>query len=105
MFGSSTAGLNILESHLKKITMEGQWQSFLHTAGNSAVALRKRPGAKIRVQPTSIARRLPRVTKGSKRLPSGRPANCEINTKKRKRNLGTNVQLNVPNAKSHGHNH
>ncbi|CAI6348160.1 unnamed protein product [Macrosiphum euphorbiae] len=105
MFGSSTAGLNILESRLKKITTEGQWQSFLHTAGNSAVALRKRPGAKIRVQPTSIARRLPRVTKGSKRLPSGRPANGEINTKKRKRNLGANVQLNVPNAKSHGHNH
>jgi len=105
MFGSSTAGLNILESRLKKITTEGQWQSFLHTAGNSAVALRKTPGAKIRVQPTSIARRLPRVTKGSKRLPSGRPANGEINTKKRKRNLGANVQLNVPNAKSHGHNH
>ncbi|XP_050065244.1 uncharacterized protein LOC126554199 [Aphis gossypii] len=104
-FGSSTAGLNILESRLKKVTTEGQWQSFLHTAGNSTVALRKRPGAKIRVQPTSIARRLPRVTKGSRRLPSGRPANGEITTKKRKRNLGGNVQLNVPNAKSHGHNH
>lgn len=48
-FGSSTAGLNILESRLKKVTTEGQWQSFLHTAGNSTVALRKRPGAKIRV--------------------------------------------------------
>lgn len=67
MFGSSTTGLNILESRLKNITTEGQWQSFLHTAGNSIVALRKRPGAKIRVQPTSIARRLPRVTKGSRR--------------------------------------
>ncbi|KAL4130890.1 hypothetical protein QTP88_008267 [Uroleucon formosanum] len=41
MFDSSTEGLNILESCLKKITTERQWQSFLHTAGNSTVALRK----------------------------------------------------------------
>ncbi|KAF0723720.1 Uncharacterized protein FWK35_00027157 [Aphis craccivora] len=64
---------------------KGSWESFLHTAGNQAVQLRRRSGAAIRVQPTTIARRLPLITRGSKRLPSGRPAKNEIILKKRQK--------------------
>lgn len=48
-FGSSASGL-------KKITTEGMWESFLHTAGSS-VPICRRCGTTIKVQPTSIARR------------------------------------------------
>ncbi|KAF0691420.1 Uncharacterized protein FWK35_00038159 [Aphis craccivora] len=71
-----------METRLKKIKSKGNWGSFLHTAGNQAVQLR-RSGAAIRVQPTTIARRLPLITRCSKRLPSGRPAKNEIILKKR----------------------
>ncbi|KAL5239642.1 hypothetical protein ACI65C_007052 [Semiaphis heraclei] len=104
-YGSSSSGLQTLEARLKKITSEGQWETFLHTAGSLSVPFRNRSGTKISVQPTSIARRSPNITRGSKRLPSGRPAKCESNTKKRKRNLGSNVNANLPNAKSHGRAH
>lgn len=104
-YGSPSSGIQTLEARLKKITSEGQWETFLHTAGNLSVPLRKRSGTKISVQPTSIARRSPNITRGSKRLPSGRPAKCESSTKKRKRNLGSNVNANLPNAKSHGRGH
>jgi len=104
-YGSSSSGIQTLEARLKKITSEGQWETFLHTAGNVSVPLRKRSGAKISVQPTSIARRSPNITRGSKRLPSGRPAKCESGIKKRKRNLGSNVNANLPNAKSYGRGH
>jgi len=67
--------------------------------------LRRRSGAAIRVQPTTIARRLPLITRGSKRLPSGRPAKNEIILNKRRRNLGENIKKNQPNAKSHGSGH
>ncbi|KAL5239474.1 hypothetical protein ACI65C_006884 [Semiaphis heraclei] len=104
-YGSSSSGLQTLEAGLKKITSEGQWETFLHTAGSLSVPFRNRSGTKISVQPTSIARRSPNITRGSKRLPSCRPAKCESNTKKRKRNLGSNVNANLPNAKSHGRAH
>jgi len=104
-YGSSSSGLKTLETRLKKIKSKGNWESFLHTAGNQAVQLRRRSGAAIRVQPTTIARRLPLITRGSKRLPSGRPAKNEIILKKRQRNLGENIKKNQPNAKSHGSGH
>lgn len=52
----------------------------------------------------TLSRRKLGVTRGSKRLPIGRPANSDKNKnneRKRKRNLGENVKNNVPNAKSH----
>ncbi|KAL5241832.1 hypothetical protein ACI65C_009242, partial [Semiaphis heraclei] len=102
---SSTSGLKMIESRLKKITSVGMWESFLHTAGASSVPLRRRSGATIKVQPTSIARRPLALTRGSKRFPAGRPAKQEKIINKRKRNLGQNIQNNFPNAKSHGRGH
>ncbi|CAH0560621.1 unnamed protein product [Brassicogethes aeneus] len=102
-FGSSSNGLRILNDRLKAIKSEGQWESFLHTAGNS-VPLRRR-NATIKVQPTSISRRAAGVTRESKRLPSGRKFKDEKVIKKRKRNLAQNIKLNKPNALSHGYNH
>lgn len=75
---------------------------FFTTAGQQ-VALRRRDSAMIKVQPTSIARRSAKVTKGSKRLLAGRPPLAEKSTvKKKKRNLGLNINTNQTNAKSHG---
>ena len=60
----------------------------------------------IRVQPTSIARRRPGITKSGRRVPAGRPPTLhQSRGLKRKRNLCENVKENVPNAKSHGINH
>lgn len=101
-FGSSSSGILKLEERLKKIKTEGQWETFLHTAGQQ-VALKRRDGAMIKVQPTSIARRSAKVTKGSKRLLAGRPPSGEKTMgKRKKRNLGLNINLNQTNAKSHG---
>lgn len=58
---------------------------------------RYKAGAKIRVQPTSIARRRPGLTRGSKRQRSGRPPKDQPGAKKRKHNLSQNVQSNVRN--------
>lgn len=82
-FGSSSSGFLKLEEHLKKIKTEGQWETFLHTNGQQ-VALKRRDSAIIKVQPTSIARRSAKVTKGSKRLLAGRPPLGEKTTVKKK---------------------
>ena len=63
-FGSSSGGLQKFYSKLNKISSEGQWEEFLHTSCNR-VSLRHRAGASIHVQPTSIARRSLKVTRGS----------------------------------------
>lgn len=100
-YGSSSTGIKKLEQRLKKIKSKGQWENFLHTAGN-CIPLRNREGATIKVQPTTIARRNVGITKGSKRLLVGRPPLGENVPKKRKRNLNLNINCNQPNAKSHG---
>lgn len=104
-YNSSTSGLKMIECRLKKITSEGMWESFLHTAGGVSVPLRRRSGTTIKVQPTTIARRSLTLTRGSKRFPVGRPAKQEKLINKRKRNLGHNIKNNLPNAKSHGRGH
>ncbi|KAG8174843.1 hypothetical protein JTE90_010878 [Oedothorax gibbosus] len=86
-------------SRLTRIKTEGQCETMLHTIGSN-VPLRRKAGATIKVQPTSIARRSATVTRGSKRLPSGRPVSAS-SSKKRKHNLSYNVKLNQPNAKKH----
>jgi len=91
---------------LENVKTATGWDSFLATAGSS-VSLRHRSRASIRVQPTTISRRKPGITRGSQRLPIGRPVTGIKKKKilKRKRNLQENVNLNIPNAKSHGTNH
>lgn len=89
--------------HLKKIKSVAIQESFLSTAG-STILLRHRSRATIHVQPTTISRRKPGVTRDSKRLLVGRPAKTDINKineRKRKRNLAKNVRKNIPNAKGH----
>jgi len=100
-------GLEFFKKRLDRVTSESQLASFLHTAG-SAVPLRYRAGAAIRVQPTSLSRRRPGITRGSKRAPSGRPAASAVvgaARRKRPRALGTNISRNVQNSKSHGTGH
>lgn len=91
---------------LENVKTATGWDSFLATAGSS-ISLRHRSRASIRVQPTTVSRRKPGITRGSQRLPVGRPVTGIKKKKivKRKRNLQENVNLNIPNAKSHGTNH
>ncbi|KAF5301164.1 hypothetical protein FQA39_LY10842 [Lamprigera yunnana] len=67
-----------------------------------------RPGRRIKVQPTSVARRKNRkLHAGTRAMQAGRPANTELRAKiiKKKRSLSANIFLNTPNAKSHGSAH
>lgn len=103
-FGTSAASVDKFSTRIKNITTRSAWDSFLNSVGCS-ISLRRSRGA-IKVQPTAIARRRPNVTRGSKRIPSGRPPLGEKRTnQKRKRNLSLNVERNVANAKSHGSGH
>jgi len=77
--------------------------SLLHNPG---LYRRYRAGSMIRVQPTSVSRRQLTVTRGSKKLPAGRPPLTSSGpVRKRRRCLAANVRANVPNAKSHGVGH
>ena len=104
-FSSSTAGLRTMMKRLRRVNSSMQWESFLHTIG-AAIPLAHRHHAAIRVQPTALSRRRPGVTRGSRRLPSGRPATTDKRgLPKRQRNLQLSVAANHPNAKSHGSGH
>jgi len=67
--------------------------------------LRTRKVGAIKVQPTTIARRRPGVTRGCKRVPAGRPPAELQRPRKRPRVLAANIHRNVPHAKSHGVGH
>ncbi|KAL3217349.1 hypothetical protein MRX96_032497 [Rhipicephalus microplus] len=66
-------------------------------------APRRRRARHIRVQPTSTARRRPGLTRGSKRVPTGRPAvePAAKRAKKRPHFLSHNIEKNVPGARLH----
>jgi len=100
----STSVLSKCLDRLKKVRSVAMWESFLSTAGNN-ISLRHRSRVTTNVQPTTLARKKPEVTKGSKRLSVGRPKNNDPLKKKRKRNLAENVEKNIPNAKPHGIGH
>lgn len=93
---TSVSVLSKCLDRLKKVKSIATWESFLSTAG-STISLRHRSRATIYVQPTTISRRKPGVTRGSKRLLVGRPLKTDNN----KRNEAKNVRKNVPNAKCH----
>jgi len=46
---------------LRCVTTVGHWEAFMHSAG-SGMPLRQYPRAAIRVQPTSVSRRMPGVS-------------------------------------------
>ncbi|XP_064461794.1 uncharacterized protein LOC135371754 [Ornithodoros turicata] len=74
---------------------------------STALTAHTRRGGKIKVQPTAIARRREGVTKGSRRIPAGRPSKETVprRTKKRRHTLSSSVRDNVPHAKLHGQGH
>lgn len=87
---------------MQSVNTACSFASFFHSGGGFR---RYRAGATIHVQPTSLSRRRPGITRGSKKLPCGRPpAGCGPK-RKRRRCLAENVAANVPNAKSHGYGH
>ncbi|CAI6375980.1 unnamed protein product [Macrosiphum euphorbiae] len=99
---STLENLLKFKNRLDKVKTEGQFNTFLATAGSEAIPLRRREGAAIRLQPTTISRRRPGITRGSKRLPSGRPALSDHGTSKKKpRKLLQNIKHCLPNGKSH----
>lgn len=68
--------------------------------------LKSKVQKKIKVQPTSINRRRPGLTRSGLRIPAGRPPFKLLNRGlKRKRCLNENIDKNQTNAKSHGLNH
>lgn len=98
--------LKKLSTRLKTVKNGQQFVGFINTVNKTAVSLNRRKG-KIRVQPTSISRRKQGVTRGSKRVPSGRRPKEYVTKGKSKRpnNLNKNIQNNVMNSKSHGRAH
>lgn len=94
--------LEKLCTRLKNIQNSQQFVGFIHSVNKTAASLNRRRG-KIGVQPTSISRRKQGVTRGSKRVPSGRRPKEYVTKGKPKRlnNLGKNLSNNVMNSKRH----
>lgn len=97
--------LQKLTQNLKNIKTNQQFASFIHSVNTSARTINRR--GKIRVQPTSISRRICNITRGSKRIPAGRRPEHNVNKGKLRRsnNLSQSVSKNIPNAKKHGRGH
>jgi hypothetical protein len=99
------AALKKINCSLGRVVNEPQAVDILLSIKN-AVCGGIKTGGKIKVQPTSIARRRPSATRGSKRIAEGRPAaNTPASRPKRPRILAQNINNNVPHAKSHGSGH
>lgn len=102
---SISSGLQKIFTKLSKVETSSQLSALLHSFGSNP-SKHYRAGSAIRVQPTSIARRRDGITRGSRRVISGRPPKfrgaCENMSKsKRPHSLIRNINCNVPNAKSH----
>ncbi|KAH9367268.1 hypothetical protein HPB48_013609 [Haemaphysalis longicornis] len=67
----------------------------------ASMALDRRHGQKIKVQPTSLTRRRPGVHRGSGRTPAGRPTKAGTRKAKRSHNLSKSIRNNVAGAKTH----
>lgn len=98
---------NSSTEYTKILTKFGSDLSKLHSPSSiiSFIAEKKiqRRSRKIKVQPTSIARRKERGLPCSARIQSGRPAKSEKKSMKRKRvhSIATNIENNEPPAKKH----
>jgi len=100
-FGSTNESVKIFLKKLGNVKTKISWETFLSTCGKQ-ISLRHADKAKIRVQPISISRRRPEITRGCRKLVVGRPATNKNSKKLRqKRNLQQNINKNQPNAKSH----
>jgi hypothetical protein len=101
-FGTSEMSTDKLLNHIGTIKNANQWESFVATLGGIKAGYRA--NASIRVQP-STCHRTDGVTRGSRRLVSGRPTLGTKRASKRPRNLANAISHNQPNAKSHGSGH
>ena len=99
-FGTSEGSTDKLLRLIGTIKNANQCESFLATLGG--INARHRANASIRVQTTTTCRRTDGVTRGSKRLASGRPALGTKRASKRTRNLANAISHNQHNTKSHG---
>lgn len=92
-----------LSKKLKNIKNAQQLTSFIVKTNRNLSSVNKRR-QQIKVQPTAISRRRPGVTRGSKRIPSGRPPTSVAKNKNKKRlhNLNQNISKNQMNATYHG---
>lgn len=76
-------------------------------AFRGCTAATRRQGGKIKVQPTSIARRRDGLKRGSSRVPAGRPpvATASLRIRKQAHRLCRSVKANIAHAKGHGAGH
>lgn len=95
---SYPALLDATVGELRKITTSSAGRTALLALKTACMASRRR-GRKIKVQPTSLARRRPGLTRGAGRIAPGRPTNGKIRKAKRVHMLSHSIQLNVPGAK------
>lgn len=92
-----------LSKKLKVIKNAQQLTSFIVKTNRNLSSVNKRR-QQIKVQPTAISRRRSGVTRGSKRISSGRPPTTIAKNKNKKRlhNLNQNISQNQMNATYHG---
>ena len=102
-FGTCEVSIDKLLRRIGTIKNANQWESFVATLGG--INAGHRANASIRVQPVTICRMREGVTRGFKRLASGRPALGKKRANKRPRNMANAISHNQPNAKSHGSGH
>jgi hypothetical protein len=77
-FGTPEVSIDKLLRRIGTIKNANQWESFVATLGG--INAGNKADASICVQPTAVCRRGDGVTRGSKRLASGRPALSGPNT-------------------------
>jgi len=96
-----------MDNAMSKMVNSSQFLSAVHLFGKESVWKSGRHSKKIKVQPTGIARRAEGKPRGPNALSKGRPRNSRKTAcqGKRDRNLAKNINLNRPNAKSHGATH
>lgn len=90
-----------LIANWQKSTKKQKALQFIYSLKSAVEKIKK--GGKIKVE-SSISRRRIGITRGSKRVPSGRPpknSNIRKTQVKRRRRLQQNVAANLPNAKVH----
>jgi len=101
--GTSEVSIDKLLHRIGTIKNANQWESSVATLGG--INAGHTANVSIRIQLTTVCRRRDEVTRGSKRLVSGRPALGSKHASKRPRNLANAFSHNQPKAKSHGSGH
>jgi len=102
-FGTSEVSIDKLLSRIDTIKNANHWESFTATLG--AINAGQWANGSILIQPTTVFLRTDKVTRGSKRLASGKTALGTKRASKQPRNLANAISHNQPNVKSHDSGH